>query len=203
MKRLIFILIFSIFLFSCAKRGDSFVNQAGEATRRHDYEKAESLYLRALEEESNYSPALLYSLLANVKMAQGDLDSATDWLEKSVNFRPDYRLLVTLGATYVTLGKTDKAENALFRAISLNPKKGEALAQLGAIRISQKKYEEAKSLLEQGATAEPRLAVIHANLAIALAKLGKTAESEEEFKKAEELKCENLSSFRARAASLD
>ncbi len=201
MKRF-FLIFLSIFvLATCSKPGDETVRRATEAMNRGDFELSEKLFLQAKDEESNYSPELIYSFLANISMAQGETEKACEWLEKSVQTKPDYRLLVTLAANYNALGKTELAEAALFKAIALDEKKGEAFAQLGAIRLGQKRFEEAVELLQKSIVASPRLAVAHANLAIAYAKLEQFSQSEEEFSKAEELKCENLDEFRARAIS--
>ena len=150
-----FIIIFAVLLASCAKPGDISVQQATDAARKQDFSRAESLYLKALEEESNFSDEFIFSMLANLELSRGDYEKAAQWLEKSLANRGDYRLFVTLAAVYSSLGDIQKAEKNLQNAISIDAEKAEALASLGAIRLGQKKYDEAASLLEKAAKASP------------------------------------------------
>lgn len=193
------VLAFALALSSCTKPGDEGVIEAGDAMRTRDFDRAERLLLRALDEETSYSKELLYSLLANVAMLQGENAKAADWLEKAVAIAPDYRLLVTLAANYTSVGDEVRAEDALARAFAVDEGRAEAHAQLGAMRVGQGRFEEAVPLLEKAAATEPNIAVVHANLAVAYARLGRAEESEAEFAKAERLKCENLAAFRERA----
>ena len=98
--------------------------------------------------------------------------------------------------------RDDEAVSAYKKAVELNPVKGEAFASLGSLYLGQGKYTEAVDNLKKAAEFEPKIAVIHANLAVAYALNGDSELSESEFSVAEELKCENLEEFRERAASM-
>ncbi len=198
-----FVLIsISVLFFSCSKPGDVTIGRAMKAYQSQNYEEALNLFNTALEEETNYSPELIYNFIATIYLQQDDLESAVEYQEKSCALHPDYRNLVSLGMTYHLLKRDDDAVLAYKKAVELNPEKGEALASLGALYLGQEKYPEAVENLKKAAEYEPKIAVIHANLAVAYAAQGQTEDSEAEFKRAEELKCENLEEFRQKASSM-
>ena len=186
-------------LVSCAKPGDSTVHDAMSAARQRNYDSAVSLFKRALDEESNYSRETILNFIANIFMAQGDFESAIPYMEESLALKPDYRMLVQLGRTYREIGDDTSAGRSYARAVELNPEKGEAYASLGALKIAAGNYSGAVADLTKAARAEPKIAVIRANLAVALALSGDTDSAETEFAEAARLKCENLDDFRARA----
>lgn len=201
MKKLsvIFLILFSTLFYSCSKPGDLTVQQAIRAYQKQDFNESEKLFLKALEEESNYSREIVYNFLANLYASQGDLENSIVYQEKMLSLKDDYRGYVTLGMNYHLMEDDVKAEESYRKAISLVPDKGEAYASLGSLYIGKKKYSEAVEYLQKAAEFEPKIAVIHANLAVAYALNGQSDESEAAFAQAEKLKCQNLDEFRARA----
>lgn len=198
-----FVLIsISVLFFSCSKPGDLTIGRAMKSYQAQNFDEALRLFNTALEEESNYSPELIYNFIATIYLQQDDLESAVEYQEKSCELHPDYRNLVSLGMTYHLLQRDDEAVSAYKKAVELNPVKGEAFASLGSLYLGQGKYTEAVENLKKAAEFEPKIAVIHANLAVAYALNGNNEESEAEFKRAEELKCENLEEFRQKASSM-
>lgn len=195
----VFLATLSLAATSCARQGDATIRQAMDAYQRHSFEESKTLFEQALEEDTNYSKETIYNFIANILMAEGDFEEANVYLEKLLETKEDYRMLVQLGRNYRELGDNGKAEATYKRAIALNPAKGEAYASLGAVKIAEGKFGEAVENLAKAAELEPKIAVIHANLAVAHALGGDKSAAEEEFKKAEELKCENLEEFRERA----
>ncbi len=195
----VFLATLSLAATSCAKQGDATIRQAMDAYQRHSFEESKNLFEQALEEDTNYSKETIYNFIANILMAEGDFEEANVYLEKLLETKEDYRMLVQLGRNYRELGDNGKAEATYKRAIALNPAKGEAYASLGAVKIAEGKFAEAVENLAKAAELEPKIAVIHANLAVAHALGGDKSAAEEEFKKAEELKCENLEEFKERA----
>lgn len=195
----VFLATLSLAATSCARQGDATIRQAMDAYQRHSFEESKALFEQALEEDTNYSKETIYNFIANILMAEGDFEEANVYLEKLLETKEDYRMLVQLGRNYRELGDNGKAEATYKRAIALNPAKGEAYASLGAVKIAEGKFGEAVENLAKAAELEPKIAVIHANLAVAHALGGDKSAAEEEFKKAEELKCENLEEFRERA----
>ncbi|WP_294429402.1 tetratricopeptide repeat protein [uncultured Treponema sp.] len=193
-------LVFSLLFFSCSKPGDLKISRAMKSYQSKDYENALKLFEEALDEQSNYSPELINNFIANIYLQQDDLENAVIYQEKSCELHPEYRSLVSLGMTRHLLSQDDLAEEAYKKAVNLNPKKGEAFASLGALYISQGKYSDAIENLQKAAEFEEKIAVIHANLAVAYAASGDGENARKEFKIAESLKCENLDEFKERAA---
>lgn len=189
----------SFMFFSCSKPGDLTVQRAIKAYQNQNYDEALNLFLQADEEDSNYSQELIFAFISNLYSSQGDFENAAAYLEKSLELKPDYRGYVTLGMDYHVLKNDEKAEEAYKKAIALNKEKGEAYASLGALYLGQEKYSAAIENLEKATVFEPKLAVPHANLAVAYALAGRKAESDVEFAAAEQLKCPNLEEFRERA----
>lgn len=189
----------ALLFFSCSKPGDLTVQRAIKAYQNQNYGESLSLFLQAGEEDSNYSDELIFTFISNLYASQGDIENSALYLEKALEKKPDYRGFVTLGMDYHVLGDDEKAEKSYKKAIETTPKKGEAYASLGALYLGQKKYDDAILNLQKATEAEPRLAVPHANLAVAYALAGRKAESEAEFTIAENLKCENLEEFKLRA----
>lgn len=182
-------------LVSCAKPGDSLIEQGIAAYSKGEYEKSLSLFNQALEVETRYSDELIFNFIANVYAAQEDFLNSALYLEKALAAKPDYRGFVTLGMNYQTMGDFSKAEEAYKNAVSLNEKKGEAFASLGILYYEEGRDEEAYEFLIKGAELSPRIAVIHAHLAVVCAKTGRFEEAAEELKTAEDLQCVNLSQF--------
>lgn len=204
MKTIFYVFAFflSFLLFSCSKPGDLTVQRAMKSYQSKDYDEALKLFNDALNEESNYSPELIYNFIASIYLQTEDLENAVVYQMKSNEIHPDYRGLVSLGMSLHLLNRDSEAEGAYRKAIDLIPDKGEAYASLGALYLGQGRAEDAVSNLKKASELEPKIAVIHANLAVAYAAAGKTWESEAEFKIAENLKCENLDEFKARAESM-
>ena len=179
---LIFAAIFIISLVSCSKPGDTFIQQGITAFSKGEYDKALELFNQAMESDTRYSEELILNFIANVYAAQEDFENSSACLEKALATKPDYRGFVTLGMNYQMLGQFNKAEQSY-----------------GALYLEQNQNEKAVSYLEKGASLEPKIAVIHGNLALAWAKLGNKEKYLEEIKKAEELQCVNLGQFEEKA----
>ncbi len=196
----VFAIIFS--LSACSRPGDVTVQSAIRAYSDGDYEKSLALFTQALDESRNYSDELIYNFMGTVYQAQDDLENAVIYQEKALSVRPEYRGLVTLGMNFHTLGDDQKAKEFYKEAINLDPKKGEAYASLGALYLLKGDADSAADYFEQGIKNDPKIAVIHANLAVAYAMQKKSDAALSELKKAEELKCENIDSFRERVEDL-
>lgn len=204
MKKIFIVLtiLLSVTMFSCSKPGDLTIGRAMKSYQSKNYEEALKLFKDALNEESNYSPELIYNFIASIYLQEEDLENAVVYQKMSCDIHPEYRNLVSLGMTQHLLKMDKESEESYKKAIELNPKKGEAFASLGALYLGQKKFNEAVENLKKAAEYEPKIAVIHANLAVAYSAIGEDELSESEFAKAEELKCENLEEFRERAKNL-
>lgn|SRR5574344_153435 len=205
LKPHIFRVLFVIFCFltvvmntSCSKPGDATVQKAMQAYSQKDYDTALALFKQASGEETHYSPELIDTFISTVYSQQQDLPNAILYQEKALAVRPDYRGYVTLGMMYHMTENDVKAEESYRSAIALDQKQGEAYASLAVIFIAQNRPQEALPLLQKAAELEPKLAVVQANLAVVYAMIGRDEECDSSYKKAEELKCENLDKFKQR-----
>ena len=189
-------------LTSCSKPGDATVSRAMAAYGAKDYEQALSLFKQALTEETRYSPELIYGFISNVYALNEEWEEAADYQAKSLELHPDYRGYVTLGMLKRTLGKNDEARKAYEEAIALDPAKGEAYASLGALMLVQGDAAGALPILEKARDAEPKIAVIHANLAICYATLKNEDAARKSLKEAENLRCENYAEFAERVEDI-
>ena len=111
MKRviLIFLVILCVILSSCAKAGDNTVRQAIQAYGAGQYDTALHFFTQALDEDTNYSPEILYTFIANVYANQGEYEKAVEAQEKSLELHPDYRGYVTLGMLYHLVKNDEKS----------------------------------------------------------------------------------------------
>jgi len=189
-------------LTGCSKPGDATVSKAMTAYSAKNYDQALELFKQALEEETRYSPELIYGFISNVYAMNEDWENAAEYQKKSLDLHPDYRGYVTLGMLERTQGKNDKAKEAYEKAIALNPQKGEAYASLGALFLVQGNAEEARPILEKARSLEPKIAVIHGNLAICYAMLNQEKEARASLAEAETLKCENIGEFVSRVEAI-
>ena len=152
---LIYLILFSIFSFSCSKPGDLTIGRAMKAYQAQNYDEALNLFKSALDEETNYSPELICDFIANLYLRQDDLENAVIYQEKSCELHPEYRNFVSLGMTYHLLGEDAKSEGAYRKAIDMNPKKGEAFASLGALYLGQGRSRDAINNLKKAAERSP------------------------------------------------
>lgn len=187
-------------MISCAKPGDNTVRQAMQALGTGEYDTALQFFTQALEEDTNYSPELLYTFIANVYVNQGEYQKAIAAQESSLALRAEYRGFVSLGMLHHLVKDDEKAAAAYRNAIALDGKKAEAYASLGALYLGQDDTAQAIPLLEKAAALEPNIAVIQANLAVAYAFAGEREKSDAALEKARALKCENIEQFEEKIA---
>ncbi len=187
---------------SCGKPGDFTVSKAMKAYQAQDYEKSLELFNQALTEELSYSKESVYTMISNVYLAEQDLENAIVFQEKALELKEDYRTYVTLGMNYHLLKNDEKAEEAYKKALKMNPEKAEALVSLGSLYLGMQKYDEAVSFLLKSIEKEPKIAIAHANLAVAYAYTGENQKALDELKIAEELKCENIEEFKERVQTI-
>ena len=90
------------------------------------------------------------------------------------------KLLTLMGRFRLDAGKNDAAEKILEQALTCLPSNPDALGNLAQVRITQKRYAEAVSLLQQRSQAEPRPANLY-DLAEALQLAGRDAEAKKAF----------------------
>lgn len=204
MKKAIFIcsvLLMSIFV-SCAKPGDATVKNAMDAYQKQNYEEALGYFRQALEEETNYSDEMLFTFISMIYMAREDYKNAIVYQEKSLATKKDYMTMISLGMNYHLIQDDENAEKTYRSAVELEPSKPEGYAMLGALYLGQEKTDSAVEFLEKAEKINPRLSVVHANLAVAYAQKGDFQKSSEELSEAKNQKCENIEVFEKKISEI-
>lgn len=205
-KKKIFTMICAINLLcafiSCVKPGDDEFQQALKEYGKQNYDIALDLFEQALAQESNYSKEIVYSMMANVHIARQDFSSAVQCYQNALAEKPDYRIFCTLGALFKRIGDDVAAEKAYLDAIAFDSKRPEAYASLGALYLGKENVLPAIELLEKAKNINPKLSVVHANLAVAYAMQKNSVLAMAELSVAEQYKCENLEQFRTRVSEL-
>ena len=189
-------------LSACVKPGDDEFQQALKEYGKQNYDVALDLFNQTLAQESNYSKEIIYSMMANVYIAQQDFSSAVQCYQQALAEKPDYRIFCTVGALYQKIDNNSAAENAYRDAIAFDAKRPEAYASLGALYLGQENLSSAIELLENAKNINPKLSVVHANLAVAYAMQKNAVRAQEELSIAERYKCENFEQFKARVTEL-
>ncbi len=94
-----------------------------------------------------------------------DFNTCAQLLEQVVSKDPNYKIAWSyLGYAYNSLGKYDKAETALRKAIALNPTDAFSYNNLGQALLGQKKYDEAIPQFQKQIELNPRDQWAHTNL---------------------------------------
>lgn len=138
-----------------ASPDDAFVLQAvGNALlRREDFDRANELYLRALEVEPAYLEAFEGLILA--ARAQDQNDAALGWLERAAEVVPDYDpLSEQLVDIYVTQDRLDEALGLLERLVETRDETWIHF-RLGHLRVQLRDYDGAVSAFERTTQLEP------------------------------------------------
>jgi len=105
-------------------------------------------------------------------------------LSRGVN---DYRFFTNYGLLLRDLGKFEKAENLLRKAIEIRPDISSTYLNLAAILRNLRKLEEAENFLRKAIEIKPDFAMAYSNLGNVLRDLGKLEEAENFLRKAIEI----------------
>ncbi|HJV47921.1 MAG TPA: tetratricopeptide repeat protein [Geothrix sp.] len=121
-------------------------------------------------------------------LAEADYAQAAQAFEEAVRWVPDAsRGQALLGFAYLKLRRTDQAERALLRALTLDPANVPALCNLGVICVKNRRYAEAQSRLEHAAALDPTFAPAQYSLGSLLMHLGDFARARQALARAFEL----------------
>jgi tetratricopeptide (TPR) repeat protein len=169
---------------------DPYVYVMGSAyVARGDRTQAAEVY-RQLLKKHPADPVLNYAMGA-VLYLQGRHSEAESFLKKSVEGQPDQiAAYYYLALNYDSMGQQDRAVGLFRDLLKRHPDHASATADLGKILLRQHKYDEAQQVLERAVTLDPNSAQAHYQLAMVLHRLGKTAQSEEEFAASHKLEME-------------
>ena len=117
--------------------------------------------------------------------SEGNISDAVEsyeyCLSRGVN---DYRFFTNYGLLLRDLGKFEKAENLLRKAIEIRPDISSTYLNLAAILRNLRKLEEAENFLRKAIEIKPDFAIAYLNLGNTLKDLGKLEEAEKILRKA-------------------
>jgi choline-sulfatase len=153
------------------------LTQLGQLEIRAGNYKRAVEYLRRAHDLRPDDPALALDY-ARAQESNGDLPSARDTLQASLNSNPNQfcaRLL--LGQLYFRLGNANDALDQLEDAALLQPENVEAKMSLSLVLISQKKFADVLELLEPVASSPGNNADVFAALAQAYRGLGRSKDA--------------------------
>jgi Flp pilus assembly protein TadD len=131
-----------------------------------EFSKARDAFVKGLEHDENYLPALLGMAMAYRK--QGDPEAAVAHLEKARAARPDdIEVLTEMAVTYDALGQELLAEPLYTRVVELKPHKASGYNNLGFNYLLQGRYSEAIATFSKAMSLETPTIMMRNNLAAA------------------------------------
>ena len=162
--------------------------------------------LAALEQVLEIEPGFWRSwlLTSRVLVTKNRFDEALAATEKALKLRPDEApVLDSMAEALWRLGRLDEAEDFARRAIAEAPSLGFGTETMGAVQMAQRDYPAAIEYYMQALVHEPRSTSILINLAMALERAGRTADSLDYAQRAIALDADNAEAhFRAGVALL-
>ncbi len=141
--------------------------------------------------------AILNYAMGAVYYLQAKYSDAETSLKKSLKTQPDQvAASYYLALTYDATGDDEQATALLRDSIKRRPDHGLSYVKLGTILVRQHEYDEARSDLEKAISIVPDSVEAHYQLGVLLRRLGKTAESEDQFAQSRKLEDEQRSRLR-------
>jgi tetratricopeptide (TPR) repeat protein len=108
----------------------------------------------------------------------GEVQTAVDWLERSVALAPEHlRFQTKLGSAYLALGRFDDSRNVLDRVLEATPSSATAWNDRGFVRLNQGDIEGGEEDFRQALLLDPDLEEALGNLASLLFNTGRAAEA--------------------------
>jgi tetratricopeptide (TPR) repeat protein len=151
-------------------------------------------YLPIAEESARkalaLNPALprAHLLLGEIALARGQSANAIADFEQERNLNPvDGAVYERLGDAYIRAGDFDRAQQALDRAVLLEPTVNIPFILLGKVLLKQKNSLMAKMYLEHALEMDPRNYMAHYLLGQAYRALGRTDDAAREYQAAEQI----------------
>jgi tetratricopeptide (TPR) repeat protein len=138
-----------------------------------------------------YAGADMWIRLGKSLLEQGGLNEAERFFRRALELDPDAVLAqANLIAVYGGMGRWSEAE-AAYRNAAVDPLNWQAHFNYGVLKFRRQEYRAAEEALRLVIAANPREVDAYVALAAALAKLNKTREAEEHYKRALALQPEN------------
>jgi len=143
------------------------VKQAGVAMDAGNHTKALELFTSALSVDPDAVDALLHR--ANLRMIQGDLNTAKTDLERCIKLRPDYVMArLRLAAVLTSTNDAAGAEQHLDAAARAAPDSSDVLSYQGELFFTQNDFVSARAKFEKAMELEPKNPTPYVNTALAV-----------------------------------
>jgi tetratricopeptide (TPR) repeat protein len=159
-------------------------------------------YLPIAEESARKALALnpglpqAHLLLGEIALAQGQSANAIADFEQERDLNPlDGAVYERLGDAYIRAGNFDRAQQALDRAVLLEPTVNIPFILLGKVLLKQHNSSMAKMYLEHALQVDPRNYMAHYLLGQAYRALGRTDDATREYRAAEQIQAASAPHF--------
>ncbi|MDP8202236.1 MAG: tetratricopeptide repeat protein [Candidatus Tenebribacter burtonii] len=164
MKKIIYVLLFSLILISCDPSVNYF-KKGNEYAEDGKYDKALEFYQKALD--INPSLASVYYKMGIVYNDMKKYNEALECYEKTIEINPDHAYAYNnMGYIYGNQRKNDKAIECYEKAIEINPNDANAYYNLGYNYGNKSHFNKAKECYEKAIVINPNNAHAYYNLGI-------------------------------------
>lgn len=154
-------------------------------------EEARSQYLKVLEYDDGYLPAV--TALARSYLEAGEIDRAIEYYERAIKLNAHHRnSLLSLAKLMFQRGKLDRARELVDRVLDFDPHDGPAALYLGLILTNQGRTDEALKVYDRLLAVEPNASAARLNRAELLANTGRATDAERDYQAVLETQPDNL-----------
>jgi tetratricopeptide (TPR) repeat protein len=164
----------------------SFVSYGRLATETEEWDEAESAFAEALRLDPSYSLAMEgMGILWYDRTDRDETESfqtAKDWYLKAIRLDRSARALTLLASSYLALGDSTAAQDALEEAIQVDPQYEEAMYSLAGMH-EEKDPARAVELLERAIEIDPDYSVAHQRLGVLRHHSGDLIQAEYNFRR--------------------
>jgi arylsulfatase A-like enzyme/Flp pilus assembly protein TadD len=161
--------------------------QALDYYRLGDYPRAAERYKAALKLDPKNATATYY--LALSQLQTGDADGAKTSFQHALELDPtNFTAAFNLGVLELKQHQMPEAQGHLQQAVEINPNFAAAFEALGEVHLNLHHYEEAVRALEHAVALGPNFAEAHYNLGRAYEAVGRAADAQREFTRAQALR---------------
>jgi tetratricopeptide (TPR) repeat protein len=164
----------------------SFVSYGRLATKTEEWDEAEDAFYQALSLDPGYSLAMEgMGILWYDRTDRDETESfqtAKHWYLKATELDRNARALTLLGSSYLALGDSTAAQDALEQAIQIDPQYEEALYNLAGVH-EEKDPARAVELLERAIEIDPDYSLAHQRLGVLRHRSGDLIQAEYYFRR--------------------
>jgi tetratricopeptide (TPR) repeat protein len=164
----------------------SFLSYGRLATKIEEWDEAERAFAEALRLDPSFSLAMEgMGILWYDRTDRDETESfqtARDWYLKAIKLDRTARALTLLGSSYLALGDSTAAQDALEQAIKIDPRFEEAVYNLAGM-YEEKDPARAVELLEQAIEIDPDYSLAHQRLGVLRHHCGDLIQAEYHFRR--------------------